>query len=333
MMFDVVECYSVIVREELNMTVNRDSGAAAVKGRPEMFPVMLTPFTSEGEVDYPALEKLIAFYEEGGSDGLFSVCQSSEVFFLSLSERVAIAKFVKEHAHVPVVASGHVSWSLDEQISELKQIADTGVDAVILITNRLAQQKDSSDVWKRSLDRILNSLDPSIPLGFYECPMPYKRLVSLEELAYAASTNRFRFMKDTCCDISLIRRRLEVVKGSSMGLYNANTATLLDSLNAGAAGYSGIMANFHPELYAWLLKNFKAEPEKAANVQALLTVCALIEKQFYPVNAKYYLSAVKKLPMSIYARTQNMHDFSALFMDEVMQLDRLVENFKQHESL
>ncbi|MBR4236324.1 MAG: dihydrodipicolinate synthase family protein [Clostridia bacterium] len=294
---------------------------------------MLTPFTPEGEVDYAALERLICFYEEGGSDGLFSVCQSSEVFYLSLSERVKIARFVKEHAHVPVVASGHVSWSLDEQIYELNRIAETGVDAVILITNRLAQQKDSPDVWRRSLDKILGSLDPSVALGFYECPMPYKRLVSLEELSYAASTGRFRFMKDTCCDIALIRKRLEVLKSSAMGLYNANTATLLDSLNAGAAGYSGIMANFHPELYAWLLKNFGTQREKAKTVQALLTVCALIEKQLYPVNAKYYLSEVKKLPMSVYSRTQNMHDLSPLFMDEIMQLDRLVESFKRHENL
>lgn len=32
----------------------------------EMWPVMLTPFTERGEVDYDGLEKLIEFYEEGG---------------------------------------------------------------------------------------------------------------------------------------------------------------------------------------------------------------------------------------------------------------------------
>ncbi len=293
-----------------------------------MFPVMLTPFTPEGSVDYAALEKLIEFYEEGGSKGLFAVCQSSEVFYLSLKERVEIARFVKARAHVPVVASGHVSWGIEDQIYELNAIADTGVDAVILITNRLAQQKDPPEVWKRALDRILKGIDESVPLGFYECPMPYKRLISLDELRYAASSGRFRFMKDTCCDITTIRQRMEVLKGSSMGLYNANTATLLDSLLAGAAGYSGIMAGFHPELYAWLLKNYEAQPETAKTVQALLTVCALIEKQFYPVNAKYYLSEIKHLPISLYSRTQNRHDFTPLFMDEVKQLDRLVEDFK-----
>ena len=48
-----------------------------------------------------------------------------------------------------------------------------------------------------------------------------------------------------------------------MKLYNANTSTLLESMKYGAAGYSGVMANFHPALYAWLLENWEKEPEKA----------------------------------------------------------------------
>ena len=61
----------------------------------EMWPVMLTPFTQRGEVDYDGLAALIDFYEAGGADGLFAICQSSEIFWLSLEERVSIAGFVK----------------------------------------------------------------------------------------------------------------------------------------------------------------------------------------------------------------------------------------------
>ena len=66
-----------------------------------LWPVMLTPFTQEGEIDYPSLERLIAWYEENGAEGLFAACQSSEIFFLSLKERVELVRFVKSHAHVP----------------------------------------------------------------------------------------------------------------------------------------------------------------------------------------------------------------------------------------
>jgi 4-hydroxy-tetrahydrodipicolinate synthase len=40
-------------------------------------PVMLTPFTDQGEIDYPGLERLIEWYLEKGADALFAIAQSS----------------------------------------------------------------------------------------------------------------------------------------------------------------------------------------------------------------------------------------------------------------
>ena len=51
-----------------------------------MWPVMLTPLQQNGDVDYPALEELINWYIKEGSSGLFAVCQSSEMFYLSMEE-------------------------------------------------------------------------------------------------------------------------------------------------------------------------------------------------------------------------------------------------------
>ena len=36
-----------------------------------VWPVMLTPFTEENQVDYPALKELVEWYIENGVDGLF----------------------------------------------------------------------------------------------------------------------------------------------------------------------------------------------------------------------------------------------------------------------
>ena len=291
----------------------------------EMWPVMLTPFTERGEVDYNALERLIAFYEEGGCSGLFAICQSSEVFHLSLEERVKIADFVKKHAHVPVIASGHVSDGREAQLEELRRVTDTGVDAVILITNRLARNGEDPRVWMDNLMYLVDHLDPAMPLGFYECPAPYKRLMSLEELKTCAETGRFHFMKDTCCDIATLRARLEVLRGTNLRLYNANTTTLLDSLRAGAAGFSGVMASFHPELYAWLLNH--VEDSRAETVQAALTICSEIERQIYPVNAKYHLQTVG-LPITLRSRTQDCRLLTPTFQEEVRQMQVLVDYLK-----
>jgi 4-hydroxy-tetrahydrodipicolinate synthase len=252
-----------------------------------MWPVMLTPYTENGKIDYKALEKLIHWYIENGADGLFAVCQSSEMFFLSLEERIELARFIKKESSIPVIASGHISDDFQMQMTELNKMAETGVDALILISNRLAKSDETDEVLIHRLDTLISKLPVEMPLGFYECPYPYKRLLSPEVTRYCANTGRFYFIKDTSCDADNMKEKLKIVKGTQLKLYNANTATLLESLKLGAAGYSGVMANFHPKLYKWLLENYNSSPKEVESIQAVLTMCSLIEHSNYPVNAKY----------------------------------------------
>ena len=200
------------------------------------WPTMLTPFR-DGKVDYPALEQLIEWYIGHGVSGLFAVCQSSEMFQLSLEERIGVAGFVKQKAagRVPVIAAGHISDAFEDQVTELNEIAKTGVDALILITNRMAGEDESDEVWLKNLQRLMERLPETIPLGFYECPFPYKRVLTPELTRWCAESGRFFFLKDTCCDIELIRKKLAACAGTNLKLYNANTSTLLESLRSSAA--------------------------------------------------------------------------------------------------
>lgn len=290
-----------------------------------VYPVMLTPFTENNEVDYEALGKLIDWYIEKGVNGLFADCQSSEMFFLSLEERVKIGEFVKKHAdgRVPVVTSGHISDSLEDQAKELTAIAGTGADAVILLTNRLAKENESDEVWLENLKKLLEMIPKDVPLGFYECPYPYKRIISPELLKWCADTGRFYFIKDTSCDIENMKAKLEVIKGTNLKLFNANTSTLLETLELGASGYSGVMANFHPELYVKLCNIYKEDPSKARKIADFLTVASLIERQVYPVNAKFYQKSIGNFN-SIMTRTRDIKELNATGILEIQQFIRFI---------
>lgn len=293
-----------------------------------VWPVMLTPFTEENQVDYPALKELVEWYIENGVDGLFAVCQSSEMFKLTLEERVGIAAKVKEFAagRVPVIASGHISDSLEEQIHELKLIAETGVDAVIMITNRMAAEDESDEIWISNTEKILEALPSEIRFGLYECPYPYKRVMSPKVTEWCASTGRFYFLKDTCCDADQIREKLAICKGMHLKLYNANTATLLESLKDGAYGYCGVMANMHPRLYRILYDRYQTED--MTELSEFLTMAALIERQCYPVNAKYYLN-LEGLHMGLHSRVKNAEELSETFKKEVKMLRNLSERMEK----
>ncbi|MFC4600508.1 dihydrodipicolinate synthase family protein [Cohnella hongkongensis] len=292
--------------------------------RSGVWPTMLTPYTAEGAVDYDALGRLIEWYLDRGVDGLFAVCQSSEMFYLSLEERVKVAEYTVRRAagRVPVIASGHIAGGFEEQVEELNAMGATGIDALVLITNRLAGPEESDETLKSRLAQLLERLPKELPLGFYECPYPYKRLVTPELLRWCAETGRFAFLKDTCCDLEMLRSRMEAVRDSGLKIYNANTTTLLESLKLGISGYSGVMANFHPELYAWLVRHWQDRPEEAERLMPILTAASWVEKQLYPINAKYYLMLEGVLHNCI-GRSKDASELNATFRLEVEQVREL----------
>lgn len=296
-----------------------------------VWPVMLTPFKDSGEVDEKGLEALVNWYIDSGVKGLFAACQSSEIFKLSLEEKVKVSEIAVKisDGRVPVIASGHTADSLEEQAEEIAAIAKTGVEAVVLITNRLARENESDDVWIDNFHKLMKMTDPEIKLGFYECPYPYKRLMTKKLIEEIIKTERFYFLKDTCCDAEQIREKLKILKGTELQLYNANATLLLESLRDGATGYSGVMASFHPELYVWLCDNYKKT--EADDVQDVLTMCSIIERQLYPVNAKYHLKEIEKLPIEINSRVQDKNLLTETFKKEVHMMNNLCSRtFEQY---
>ncbi len=293
-----------------------------------VYPTMITPFNKDLTIDYRGLKELVAWYVKNGVDGLFAVAQSSAMFELSLKERVFLAGFVREIApeNICVVASGHISDTLDAQVEELTAIAETGVDTLVLLTNRFAAASQSDDIWKDNFEKIVGRLPGDVPLGLYECPIPYKRILSDDLLPWIVDTGRVGFVKDTCCDPARIKRRGKLVQGTNVKLFNANAPTLLMSLQNGYSGYSGIMTNFHPDLYSWICHSWAQNGEKADKLQEYLAVSSLIEEFGYPVNAKYALQQ-SGVDIGITSRRADVRyreftEYDRFLVDEFMALSK-----------
>jgi len=243
------------------------------------------------------------------------------MFFLSLKERLELARACVKFARgrVPVIASGHVAETIDDQVEEAKMMADTGIEALVLISNRFARQNEGDDVFKKNLERFLAGVPKEVLLGFYECPAPYKRLITPSLMKFGVETGRFGFLKDTSCKMGDIKAKLDVAKGSNFKLFNANAATLLSSLKAGAAGYSGVMTNFHADLYSWICANWTKNPKRAEELQNFLGLASVIENQLYPVNAMYALQ-LEGVPFKLMSRRADASRFGESMKLEVEQL-------------
>ena len=300
----------------------------------KMFTTMITPYKKDGSVDFETAEKYVDFYYNAGLDGIFAVCQSSEIFFLSLEERVELNRRVYKRAKeleasgnrkFTVVSSGHISDTLEDQARELNAIYESGTDALILITNRLDPKNLGDDIFLENLEKLLELLPKDAKLGFYECPYPYKRLATKKILDYCKSSGRFYYMKDTCCDAALIKERVELLKGTDFALLNANCQTLLESMRDGAEGYCGIMCNYHPKLYAWLAENFERDPKKAEKVQSLIGLLGYTETGIpYPLSAKYHMTLCG-IETNLITRSPACKPLSEYNMDSVRQMKLLTD--------
>jgi 4-hydroxy-tetrahydrodipicolinate synthase len=260
------------------------------------WPVMLTPFNTDHSIDWPAVDAYTDWLIELGSAGIFAVALSSEMYDLSPDERLALATRVVERSagRVPVVASTVASGSGAAQAAAASEVAATGVDAVVLISSLVAGLHEPESVWLANAAAIVDG-NSGVDFGIYECPLPYKRLPSLDAVRWMAESGRFTFYKDTSHSVDVMRDRLAVMAGTRLKLYNAAIGSLTPSLELGASGLSGYAANIYPDLVAWLCTHFTDHSDAATAVQRLLTVAEHSVNLRYPTSAKFLIDAGSRL--------------------------------------
>jgi 4-hydroxy-tetrahydrodipicolinate synthase len=285
-------------------------------------PVMITPFLETGEIDYEGLRSLTDLYIESGAAGLFANCLSSEMYELSEQERIDITQAVVDQAagRVPVVATGTFGGAIADQALFIKEIYKTGIQAVIVISGLIAAEADSDEVFLENALELI-ALTEDIPLGFYECPVPYKRLINSEVLEKLIQTGRVVYHKDTCLDLEEVKRRLAVGKEYVFGLYDAYMVNAVDSLKAGAAGLSCIQGNIYPDLVVWIANHFEDESRQddVTKVQQFFVDSMDLVHSAYPIIAKYSLQK-RGFPISLYTR----REVDSLTDDLKTQMDALL---------
>lgn len=267
---------------------------------------MLTPFNHRNEIDREGLRKLTHLYLAAGAAGLFANCLSSEMYQLNETERLAIVQTVVATApdSIPVLAAGTFGQDPAYNADFIKRLHDAGAQAVVLNTNQLTPAWASEADFKTKVEELLQRTG-DIPLGLYECPVPHKRLLSPDLLKWLGQTERFRYLKDTCCNRDEIQQKIKAVEGTPLGIYDAHTPNAITSLQAGARGLSPIGANFYPELYEFLWLNHDST-EDMAIFEATLSLLDSVIHENYPWSAKYFLQQ-RGLPITTHTRKPQPH--------------------------
>src|SRR5918993_698454 len=231
-------------------------------------PVMITPFNLKAKIDFDMVERLIDFYLAAGVSGFFANCLSSEMYSISEDERLELTAHIVRYVNgrVPIVATGSFGLTIEDKAEFTKKIFDTGINAVILITGHYANVDDGDDVLLRNFEKMF-AITGDIPLGMYECPAPYKRILPTEVFKKLLETKRFIYHKDTSIELEQVKAKIAIAKDyENFEFYDAHTPNAMHSLQMGAKGMSSISGNFYPEILVWMCDNVN-NPDKKADVE------------------------------------------------------------------
>lgn len=211
---------------------------------------LVTPFTASGEVDYPALERLVDYVIEGGVDYLVVMGTTGETPTLTLPERVAVLRAVKARnaGRLPLVV-GVGSNDTARVVELIDQTNLDGVDAILSVTPfyNKPSQRGLFEHYKYIAERSPR------PIILYN--VPGRTGVNMEAettLRIARECPNVVAIKEASGDLEQIGR---VIDGAPEGflVISGDDSLALPIMKAGGVGVISVAANAFPHYFATLI--------------------------------------------------------------------------------
>lgn len=269
-----------------------------------VWPVMPTTFLENGEVDLSKIPSMVDFYLKAGCAGIFAVAGSGEMFQLSHPERLEVARATIKavNGRSQVLAGGNFGPDMDTQVEEVRQMAATGVDVVVLILSTIPLQTkpwNGDELTERVLE-LASKVD--CRLGMYECPSPEHRTLRPQDVKKIAATGKFHFLKETTEERDNVAAKVSAAEGTPLKIFPASMRVFLQERIPGVGGFNGIIANVIPEV---MVKIDRLGKESLPFSQEIADEMDVLEHGFlnhlYPASGKVLLN-MRGLSLGIRAR-------------------------------
>lgn len=241
---------------------------------------IITPFTAEGAVDYPALDRLLDFQIDNGTDAIIICGTTGESSTLSEPEHSeVIAHTVKYVNHrVPVIA-GTGSNDTQTAIMLSKQAEDDGADAVLVVTPYY--NKATQNGLKMHFKLIAEAIN--IPVILYNVPSRTGCNIQPETAVWLArNVENIVAIKEATGNISQIGHLFAIANGD-IDVYSGNDDQIVPLLSLGGKGVISVLSNIAPQQTHDIVQHYlDGDVQTSAKMQ--LEAMDLINALFCEVN-------------------------------------------------
>jgi 4-hydroxy-tetrahydrodipicolinate synthase len=249
---------------------------------------LITPFKSDGSIDFESLEKVIEHVLSGGVEVLVSMGTTGESVTLTEQERFDVIRFTikinKGRARMVAGFGGNNTAAL---VSSIKKFDFNGIDA-ILSASPYYNKPSQEGIYQHYM--ALDTVSP-VPLILYNVPGRTSSNIS------AATT--FRLAKDGKNIIGIkeasgnFAQIMELTSGKPERflVLSGDDAITLPMIAVGADGVISVIANAYPALFSNMVRSCLNEDFRKARPMhnSLLKITDLIFREGSPAGIKHVL--------------------------------------------
>lgn len=259
---------------------------------------LVTPMTTEGAIDWDALDDLIEWHIQEGTDAIVALGTTGECAVLTREEHTEVLKHVisKVNNRVPVIA-GTGTNSTQESVHLTAEAKSLGADACLLVVpyyNRPGQEG-----LYQHFCSIADAV--SIPQILYNVPGRTVADLMPDTVERLMAHKNIIGIKEATGDMVRAKSLIEAAEHENFVVYSGDDATALELMLLGGKGVISVVANVAPKaVHEMCIAVFSGKAEKAKQINQNLS--ALNNKLFIesnPIPVKWALSEMGKIKNGI----------------------------------
>lgn len=200
---------------------------------------MITPFDSDGSVQYDQFHRLCRFLISHGSDALLVTGTTGESPTLTSSEKLALYSAAVEavDGKTPVIA-GTGTYDTRASVEASKAAADLGVNGLLAVTPYYS--KPSQRMLVAHFTAIADATD--LPVILYNIPGRTARLIEIPTLVELAQHPRIVGTKDAVGDVGFSSRTRQQVP-EDFAIYSGDDSMTLPMMSVGGCGVISVASH------------------------------------------------------------------------------------------
>ena len=205
---------------------------------------LVTPMKANGDIDWQALDKLVALHKKAGTNAIVAVGTTGESATLSVEEHTAVIEAVVKAADKEIsVIAGTGANSTTEAIELTENAKNVGADSCLLVTpyyNRPTQEG-----LYQHFKAIAEAVD--IPQILYNVPARTACDMSNETVLRLSEIKNITGIKDATGDLERGGELIKLVP-EDFAVYSGDDPTAIDLILAGGRGNISVTANVVPDV-------------------------------------------------------------------------------------